>query len=217
LGAIAGLTSVMLVMLLAQPRIFWIMSGDGLLPPAFAKIHPKFRTPATTTMVTGGVVAIVGALFPIGVLGNLVSIGTLFAFVLVSIGVWVIRYTKPDVPRPFRTPMVPLVPILAVITCVGMMYGLGRDTWERLAIWMVLGLGIYVMYGVRNSKIGKAQGISRQTLVKVDVVLLIASVVLLALGQFYFNHRIACLVVGGVLLLISLVALMKDRTAPQAA
>jgi APA family basic amino acid/polyamine antiporter len=214
LGAIAGLTSVMLVMLLAQPRIFWIMSGDGLLPKAFAKIHPKFRTPANTTMVTGGIVAIVGGLFPIGVLGNLVSIGTLFAFVLVSIGVWVIRYTKPDVPRPFRTPMVPLVPILAVVICLGMMFGLGRDTWERLVIWMVLGLGIYVMYGVRNSKIGKAQGIQRETLIKTDLILLISSAVLLALGQFYFNHRIACLVVGGALLGISLVALVKDRTAP---
>lgn len=217
LGAIAGLTSVMLVMLLAQPRIFWIMSGDGLLPPAFAKIHPKFRTPATTTMVTGGVVAIVGALFPIGVLGNLVSIGTLFAFVLVSIGVWVIRYTKPDVHRPFRTPLVPLVPILAVIICMGMMYALGRDTWERLAIWMVLGLGIYVIYGVRHSKIGLARGVSRETLIKVDLILLVSSVVLLALGQFYFSHRLTCLLVGGLLLVVSLVALMKDRSAPQAA
>jgi len=217
LGAIAGLTSVMLVMLLAQPRIFWIMSGDGLLPPAFAKIHPKFRTPANTTMVTGGIVAIVGALFPIGVLGNLVSIGTLFAFVLVSIGVWVIRYTKPEVHRPFRTPLVPLVPILAVIICLGMMYALGRDTWERLAIWMVLGLGIYVMYGVRNSKIGKAQGVSRGTLIKIDLILLVSAVVLLALGQFYFSHRLTCLAVGGLLLVVSLVALMKDRSAPQAA
>ncbi len=217
LGAIAGLTSVMLVMLLAQPRIFWIMSGDGLLPPVFAKIHPRFRTPATTTMVTGGIVAIVGALFPIGVLGNLVSIGTLFAFVLVSIGVWVIRYTKPEVHRPFRTPLVPVVPILAVIICLGMMYGLGRDTWERLAIWMVLGLGIYVLYGVRNSKIGKTKGVERSTLVKVDLILMASAVLLLVLGQFYFNHRMACLVVGGVLLLISLIALMKDRSTPQTA
>jgi APA family basic amino acid/polyamine antiporter len=204
-------------MLLAQPRIFWIMSGDGLLPPVFAKIHPKFRTPWITTLLTGGAVGVVGALFPIGVLGNLVSIGTLFAFVLVSIGVWVLRYTKPGAVRPFRTPLVPIVPILAVIICMGMMYGLGRDTWERLAIWMVLGLGIYVMYGVRNSRIGLAMGVSRQTLIKVDLILLVSSIVLLLLGQFYFNHRIACFVVGGVLLLISLVALMKDRTAKAAA
>jgi APA family basic amino acid/polyamine antiporter len=217
LGAIAGLTSVILVMLLAQPRIFWIMSGDGLLPPVFTRVHPKFRTPWITTMLTGGAVGIVGALFPIGVLGNLVSIGTLFAFVLVSIGVWVLRYTKPDVPRPFRTPLVPVVPILAVITCVGMMYGLGRDTWERLVIWMVLGLGVYVMYGVRNSRVGKEIGFQRSTLIKVDLILLVSSLVLIALGQFYFNHRKACLFVGGVLLLISLIALIKDRTAESAA
>jgi APA family basic amino acid/polyamine antiporter len=213
LGAIAGLTSVILVMLLAQPRIFWIMSGDGLLPPVFTKIHPKFRTPWITTMLTGGAVGIVGALFPIGVLGNLVSIGTLFAFVLVSIGVWVLRYTKPDVPRPFRTPLVPLVPILAVITCMGMMYGLGRDTWERLIIWMVLGLGVYVLYGVRHSRVGQEVGYRRETLLKVDLILFVSALVLILLGQFYFNHRRACFVVGGLLLAISLWAFIKDWTA----
>ena len=157
LGAIAGLTSVMLVMLMAQPRIFWIMSGDGLLPPLFTKIHPKFRTPWITTMLTGGVVGIVGALFPIGVLGNLVSIGTLFAFVLVSIGVWVIRHTKPDAVRPFRTPMVPLVPILSIIICGLMMYWLPKDTWLRLIIWMAIGFLIYFLYGKNHSKLSRGQ------------------------------------------------------------
>jgi len=214
LGAIAGLTSVMLVMLLAQPRIFWIMSGDGLLPPVFSKVHPKFRTPYITTMLTGGAVALVGALFPIGILGNLVSIGTLFAFVLVSIGVWVLRHTKPDAARPFRTPMVPLVPILSVVVCMGMMLGLGRDTWERLVIWMVMGLGVYVLYGVRHSKIGRAQGLDGRTLRRVDFILLVSSAALIVLGQFYFSHRMACLLVGGVLLAVAVISLIKDRSVP---
>ena len=158
LGAIAGLTSVMLVMLLAQPRIFWIMAGDGLLPQWFTKVHPRFRTPYVSTILTGVAVAIVGGLFPIGILGNLVNIGTLFAFVLVCLGVWVLRHTRPDAPRPFRTPLVPLVPILGVLTCLGLMLGLGRQTWERLLIWMVLGLVIYFLYGIRHSRVARAQG-----------------------------------------------------------
>ncbi len=155
-GAIAGLSSVMLVMLLAQPRIFYIMANDGLLPPWFSKIHPKFRTPAGPTILTGVVVALVGALFPINILNDMVSIGTLFAFVLVCAGVWVMRHTKPDAHRPFKTPMVPFVPFMGMVCCLGLMAGLGLQTWLRLIIWLALGLVIYFAYGKSHSKLRAA-------------------------------------------------------------
>ena len=156
-GAIAGLTSVMLVMLLGQSRVFWVMAGDGLLPPWFTRVHPRFRTPYITTVLTGTAVAVVGGLFPIGILGNLVNIGTLFAFVLVCLGVWVLRYTRPDLARPFKTPLVPLVPIMGMLTCLGLMAGLGRQTWERLIIWMIIGLAIYFFYGYQHSRVASGR------------------------------------------------------------
>lgn len=155
IGAIAGLSSVILVMLLGQPRIFWTMARDGLLPSWFARVHPRFRTPYITTMLTGVVVAITGSLFPIGVLGQLVSIGTLFAFVLVCGGVWVLRYSQPAIPRPFKVPLVPLVPLLGMGFCFYLMVGLPWSTWERLIIWMALGLVIYFAYGIRHSRIAR--------------------------------------------------------------
>ncbi len=154
IGALAGLSSVMLVMMLGQPRIFWSMAGDGLLPPVFTKVHPRFRTPYITTILTGIAVAIAAGLFPISVLGHLVSIGTLFAFILVCAGVWVLRHTRPDVSRPFRAPFISLVAPAGIITCFLLMYGLPVETWERLAIWMVLGLVIYFLYSRRHSRIG---------------------------------------------------------------
>jgi APA family basic amino acid/polyamine antiporter len=155
IGAIAGLASVVLVMLMAQPRIFYSMSRDGLLPPVFSKVHPKFRTPYITTIATGLVAAVVAALFPIALLGELVSIGTLLAFVIVCAGIMVLRHTRPDLPRPFRTPLVPVVPILGMLTCGYLMYSLPEDTWLRLIIWMALGLLIYFLYGRRHSKLAR--------------------------------------------------------------
>jgi APA family basic amino acid/polyamine antiporter len=154
-GAIAGLASVVLVMLMGQPRIFFSMSRDGLLPPVFGKVHPKFQTPYITTIVTGVVAAAIAGFFPIGLLGELVSIGTLFAFVVVSAGVLVLRYKRPELPRPFRTPFVPVVPLLGILTCGYLMYGLPFDTWLRLFIWLALGFVIYFAYGKRNSRVGR--------------------------------------------------------------
>ena len=153
-GAIAGLASVVLVMLMGQPRIFFSMARDGLLPPMFAKVHPKFRTPYVPTIITGLVAAAVAAFFPIGLLGQLVSIGTLLAFVLVSAGVIVLRYQKPDIPRPFRTPLVPLVPLLGMGMCIYLMASLPWDTWLRLIIWLIIGLLVYFFYSRGHSRIG---------------------------------------------------------------
>jgi APA family basic amino acid/polyamine antiporter len=156
IGAIAGLASVVLVMLMGQPRIFYSMARDGLLPPVFGKVHPKFQTPYLATIITGSVAALVSGLFPIDLLGELVSIGTLLAFVIVSAGIWVLRRRSPELVRPFRTPLVPLVPILSIVICGLMMYWLPRDTWLRLIIWMAVGIAIYFLYGRNHSRVAKS-------------------------------------------------------------
>ena len=143
IGAIAGLSSVVLVMLMSQPRIFYTMAKDGLLPKKFAVVHSKFKTPYLTTILTGAVAAIVAGLFPIGILGELVSIGTLLAFVIVCAGIIILRKTRPDIERPFKTPLVPLVPILGILICLSQMIALPVDTWLRLIIWMAIGVIIY--------------------------------------------------------------------------
>jgi APA family basic amino acid/polyamine antiporter len=145
-SALFGLFSTMLVQLLGQTRIFYSMSRDGLLPGLFGAVHPRFRTPHLSTLVTGAVVALAAGLLPIAVLSQLVSIGSLLAFMLVCLGVVVLRRTAPDVPRPFRVPGVPWVPALGVLVCLAQMASLPWATWERLIVWLVLGLVIYFGY-----------------------------------------------------------------------
>jgi APA family basic amino acid/polyamine antiporter len=151
IAALFGLFSTMLVTLLAQTRIFYSMSRDGLLPPIFAAVHPRFRTPHLSTILTGSIIALVSTLTPIDLLAQLVSIGTLLAFVLVSVGVVILRRTLPDAPRPFRTPGVPWVPLAGAAICLAQMIGLPVATWERLVIWLVAGLVMYVAYGRRHA------------------------------------------------------------------
>jgi APA family basic amino acid/polyamine antiporter len=151
IGAIAGLSTVILISLYGQSRIFYSMSRDGLLP-WFDKIDPRFGTPVRGTLIIGIFSAIFGGVFPIDILGELVSIGTLLAFILVCIGVIVLRYTKPNVPRPFKTPLSPIVPILGVVVCGLMMALLPGDTWIRLGVWFMIGLVIYAVYGASHAR-----------------------------------------------------------------
>jgi len=156
LGAVAGMTSVMLVMTIAQARIFFAMARDGLLPPFFGRVHPRFRTPSTGTVITALSAAIVGGLFPVKILGELVAIGTLAAFVTVCIGILILRRTRPDLPRPFRTPVPSLVCPAGAIICGAMMLYLGPATWLRLVVWTAIGVVIYVIYGYQHSCLRKA-------------------------------------------------------------
>jgi APA family basic amino acid/polyamine antiporter len=150
-GALAALSSVMVVMMLAQPRIFLAMSNDGLLPAWAGRVHPRFKTPHLSTIVTGIVVAIAAGLTPISTLGQLVNIGTLLAFVIVSLAIIVLRRTRPDLPRPFRMPLVPLLPALSALIALLLMLGLPRPTWERLFIWMAIGVVVYFAYSRKRS------------------------------------------------------------------
>jgi len=161
IGALTGLTTVILVLLYGQGRIFYTMSHDGLLPGLFAQIHPRLQTPYLSQMLIGVIVAIVAALVPIGILGELVSIGTLFAFILVCGAVIYLRRSEPKVARPFSAPAVPWVPILGILFCLLLMAGLPAVTWLRLAVWLVIGLAIYFFYGrshstLRNPLVGAA-------------------------------------------------------------
>ena len=157
LGALAGLTSVMLVMLLGQTRVLYSMAKDGLLPTFFASIHPKFRTPAKNTILVGLLAAVVGSVTPIDDIGKMVNIGTLLAFVIVCIAIMVLRRTNPAQPRPFRTPWVPVVPLLGVLFNGYMMYKLGWLNWARLIVWLLIGLIVYFAYGRKHSRLQTAR------------------------------------------------------------
>jgi basic amino acid/polyamine antiporter, APA family len=152
-GALAGLSTVMLVMLLGQSRVFYSMANDGLLWKWAGDIHPRFRTPWKSTMITGLGAALFGSLVPIGSLGQMVSIGTLLAFVIVCAAVMILRVRRPDLKRPFRTPWVPVVPILGIIVSLGLMASLNGVTWIRLFVWLIIGLVIYFTYSVKHSKV----------------------------------------------------------------
>ena len=152
LGAVLGLGSVILVMLLGQARVFYAMARDGLLPQRLAAVHPRTRTPYVVQILVGLFAAVVTGIFPMQLLGELVSIGTLLAFVLVSAGIIVLRRTRPDLARPFKTPWVPIVPVLGIVSCLALMATLPIDTWLRLVVWMVLGFAIYFGYGKRNAR-----------------------------------------------------------------
>jgi APA family basic amino acid/polyamine antiporter len=153
LGALLGLGSVILATLLGQSRVFYAMSRDGLLPKVFARVHPRFRTPFIQTLATGAAVAVPAALFPIDVLGHMVSIGTLLAFVIVCSSVMILRVRRPDLHRPFRVPAYPFVPICGIATSLALMAFLPLETWARLAVWLAIGLLIYLFYGRRHSRV----------------------------------------------------------------
>jgi basic amino acid/polyamine antiporter, APA family len=155
-GAVCGMTSVMLVMTIAQARIFFAMARDGLLPPFFGRVHPRFRTPSTGTVITGVSAAVIGGLFPVRILGEMVAIGTLAAFVTVCIGILVLRRTRPDLARPFRTPAPWFTCIAGAVVCGAMMLSLGPATWLRLVIWTGIGVLVYAFYGYRHSRVRRA-------------------------------------------------------------
>ncbi len=155
IGAVAGLTTVILVLMLGQTRVLFAMSRDGLLPRGIAKVHPRFGTPYRITILTGAFVAALAGFVPLDELSKLVSIGTLFAFVVVSAGVLILRRTRPDLDRSFRVPVVPVVATLSVLACVWLMVNLSVETWLRFVIWMVLGVVVYFVYGSAHSRVGR--------------------------------------------------------------
>jgi amino acid transporter len=187
-GAVAGITSVLLVMLLSQPRIFFAMSRDQLLPPGVSKVHPKYRTPYITTLITGVVVAIVAGFTPIQVLGEMTSIGTLFAFVVVSVAVIILRVKRPDARRPFKVPGGYIIPVLGVLSCTYLMIALTVMTWVRFLVWLDLGMIIYWFYGRTHSQLANhAEAAARSSLenfanfLKVAGYMLIFSITVLGL------------------------------------
>ncbi|MFF7447936.1 MULTISPECIES: amino acid permease [unclassified Streptomyces] len=157
-GAAVGLTTVCMILLLGQTRVFFAMSRDGLLPTFFSHVHPRFRTPHRPTILLGVIIAIVAGFTPLSELAELVNIGTLFAFVVVAIGVIILRRTRPDLNRSFRTPWVPVLPILSVLASLWLMINLPAETWLRFAVWMVLGFVVYFLYGRSHSRLGRGEG-----------------------------------------------------------
>ncbi|WP_425061230.1 putative amino acid permease YhdG [Sporomusa carbonis] len=161
-GAIAGITTVLLVLMYGQTRVFFAMSRDGLIPASICKVHPKYGTPHVITIVAGVVVALIAGFTPIGIIAELTNIGTLFAFVVAAIGVYVLRYTRPDIHRPFKCPAVPLVAPLAVLSCGYLMVNLPAETWVRFGIWSAIGLVVYFVYSYRNSVLNTTKTVNEQ-------------------------------------------------------
>ncbi|MDA0987180.1 MAG: amino acid permease [Bacteroidetes bacterium] len=155
IAILAGFSSVILVMLLGQTRVFFSMARDGLVPSVFSDVHPKYRTPYKSNIIFFIFVGLFAGFIPGSVAGDMTSIGTLFAFVLVCVGVWILRVKNPDMPRGFKTPLVPLVPILGIIVCAAMIYGLGAENWMRLGVWLMIGFVIYFTYSIKNSVLQK--------------------------------------------------------------
>jgi basic amino acid/polyamine antiporter, APA family len=158
LGAVAGLSSVILVMLLGQPRIFFTMANDGLLPAVFKKVHPKFKTPYMSTMIVGVIAMVLAGLFPIGVLSKLVSLGTLLAFTSVCLAILILRKKQPDTHRPFRTPFTPFIPILGIVSCLGITAFLNIYAWVTMIVWLAIGLVVYFTYGMKHSALTRSNG-----------------------------------------------------------
>ena len=152
-GAICGITSVIIVLLYGQTRIFYAMSRDGLLPGIFRQIHPVYRTPVKVTILVGTLTAILAGFLPLTTITELVNIGTLAAFIIVSLGVIVLRYTQPSLPRPFRCPLVPLVPVLCILSCGLLILALPLVTHLRFVLWLAVGLVIYILYSRHHSRI----------------------------------------------------------------
>ena len=150
-GALVGLSSVVLVMIIAQPRIFMIMGRDGMLPKVFTRIHPRYRTPHLNTLITGAGIAVLAAIFPLDVLGDLVSMGTLIAFIAVCAGVWILRRTRPELPRTFRVPWAPVICSLGILSCLALLSTMAWYNWALMIVWTVIGLAIYFCYGNRHS------------------------------------------------------------------
>ena len=159
IGALGGLSSTIVVMLLGQSRVFFSMSRDGLLPKVFSRVHTRFRTPYISSITVGVFVGVLAAALPVSLLGEMVSIGTLLAFVIVCAGVWVIRRRNPDLRRPFTTPWVPVVPILGILISLLMMVSLTGATWIRLVVWLVIGMIIYFTYSRHRSRVQRGEGV----------------------------------------------------------
>jgi basic amino acid/polyamine antiporter, APA family len=162
IAAIAGLTSVILVDIIAMGRIGFAMARDGLLPSRLAKVHPRFGTPSVITLVTVAFITVLAAVVPLAKLAEMVSIGTLFAFTIVSLAVPLLRRTRPELPRPFRTPLSPVLPIVSALLCVALMSNLALETWLRFLVWLAIGFAIYFAYGVRRSRVGRRQAAERR-------------------------------------------------------
>ena len=155
IGAIAGMSSVILVLLTGMPRILYTMSLDGLLPSFMGRVHKKYRTPHITTIIVGSIVAVIAGLFPIDLIAEMVSIGTLLAFAMVCVSIVILRVKRPDMHRPFKTPMVWFVAVTGFLGCIYLMTSLPVSTWVRLGVWTLIGIAIYLFYGFRHSKLNK--------------------------------------------------------------